>query len=258
MAYWRRNPRFRREQFFIARRNQRYKLLVENVFSHLYETSDRLNNAPLHGSYSKLHLHYDLIKITKSPYYREANKHLIQDFPANIVHPEQLCSSVSKYNQDVDKFLNETVPNRCRDILQKIPEMTVTENPRNPPNNSFYFPNIVSDIKTFCVTQDYTEPSYEAGKLSGPGVKTWAFVDAEHLDIVSNAIRNLAKDNHFLRLLNGSTVPEPNPGLWSKRNDLIIEGKKLANYIHDNIIFEIEREEYRITCDECPNDDAAI
>jgi hypothetical protein len=221
---------------------------MNNVFSQLSEHCLQLNNRIVQDE-NDLKLYDKVSEINSSPYYSEADKHLKIDLPQSIIRPEPLMSQIQSFNDDVDQFINVTIPTKVRESLKNICKLI--ENPYDSHDNTIIIPYVISYLKKYWFSNGSINlPLYfENGILWVEHTLGLAQITPELENRLRQKIEILKRDYSIASILNGNIGTG---GLRHRKQELINNGIELGEYIRDKILFEIERGTYSTICDDCP------
>jgi hypothetical protein len=249
MAYWPTNSQFHREQFFIARRNERYDLLDQYVFRQLSLDASNLAGSSLAPENLKLD---NLEDIINSPHFQEAHEHFKVDLVPRITQPEELSSKINQYNKDVDEFLNQTIPYKIKQTFGEIPRIIMSTNVNDLPEHAILLPFMIEYLRKYWLSDGKNDMGtiYANGVLSeGQGIRALARISPDVNSMITAKIMVLKADRQIMSILNGSFT---NKGLRSRRTDLILAAENLADYVEKNISYKIQIREYATVCIRCP------
>lgn len=147
MAFWTGRLRFREERFFREKREERYSLLKSTIFNFLVQ----INIEGFEGESETLRLGSlrNLDSVRNSPFFSEAEKHLIQDIPNYLEDITELENSASSFNSDLDeyrKILKNMVENFLNDQLPQLEHFVGSE---VAPLNSISVERLIQHLRPF-------------------------------------------------------------------------------------------------------------
>jgi hypothetical protein len=149
------------ESPLIKTRKRNYKLLSKEVFQVL---KDYQLESPHNYPDDVLKLHYDLSGIKLSAFYEEAYQHLNQDLPKSIVKPERLETLVKRYNERLQKFSEQKIPNLLNKTLSKIVPISYKADDVHT-RSCIFLPNILLILKRNWFAQWDFDYSYKNNQL---------------------------------------------------------------------------------------------
>jgi len=218
---------------------ERYEKLAEHVFGPLSEFCTQLDTFRIDAP-NDLALDDSRIgEIINFPYFREAKEHLKNDLEENIIQPEELHSKILRYNVEVELFLNVIIPCKTRREFEKIPNLEISEAQYELPNNAVILYTVIGNIKKYFLSDGKNDPElfYENGMLSeGHRNVILAIIQPELEAPVRHAISNLKHDYALTSVMDGTPIRN---GIRRRRIELIDSGKKLSEFINNNILFAI-------------------
>jgi hypothetical protein len=240
-------PKARQQDFFIDKRNKRYKLLDENIFQRVSKLS-LIPSSDEGISEDRLKLYFtdNISEIKESPYFNEARKHLAIDLPNYLLELDILEGSVTKLNKDVDKFFHRTVSDKVKNyLMQQMTALSISyERADIVPMNSISLPRLISfltehwlSVRDFDINYDDANGNFS---LDHTNIAT---IPQELEAGLRDAVEQLK--GHY-------EINSDIAGLRKSAENLINKSDELAKQIRNNILVPIEKEEYNTVCDECP------
>jgi hypothetical protein len=228
------------------RKNERYKLLRENVF-------DRLSNLRLNTLYHdgqppktilELSFNDDILDIMKSKYYEEAKMHLSDDMPDYLNGLAKLQCDVEKYNTYVEEFVEQTLRKLVECYLkQNLKELAISNRIGEvEPMNSISLYRLLSRLKEYWLLGREFDVHYKDGNFN----YQWENI-ATISDSLEIKLRRMTSD-----LQNQYDITSEIEALKTRRDKLIKRAEELGTDIHNKMIFHIERKTYKTKCRECP------
>jgi hypothetical protein len=250
MAFWGKNVRLEQKKIISEKKNKRYNVLNEHVFTPLYnilitftvpKTLIVSNNYETEYYDDKFNKLIDISSIEKNRHYTEAYKHLAQDIECFKDRFTEIKNNVKTFNDTLDNFRNYELDICIKEYLDiHNLEITVTNPASRKLNKSLlkYLKELWFDGNNFELISTGRDLRIERNEIIA------VFSNDVEKTEIENCINNLKKYDKIIKKIEY---------FKNEPTKILEKGIKLSKKIENNIITKIEIDEYQTKCDMCKN-----
>jgi hypothetical protein len=219
----------------------RYDYLKDNVFSPL---AINIVSTKEDYYYKIPKLIFDDLKVLCYDAYEEGLKHLKKDISRYSKRIDCIEKKVNEFNNNFEFFEKCELENMVIKYINN--DFYITNNVQTIPASR----NIIIDLLLPCLKALwFSNSSFDLSckedetELKIKGAVIAVFSNIEEKTKIENCINNLKKYDNIVNKIEY---------FKDKAKEILNEGQNLPNEIRRNIVTEIERKEYRTTCEDCP------